>query len=94
MSLRDFIVYWNNKYRFDYWYRDKYKIGFNSSSHRELKVIDVRLEYLEEKLIEQEKIRSYNKKRRKDVYDKTGKWLKKRQSSEKIQSDLFDKIQI
>lgn len=94
MFLRDFIVYWNNKYQFDYWYRDKYQIGFNSPSHRQLKVFDVRVEYLENRLIEQERIRSHNRKKRNQVYDKTGRWLRRRESSEKIQKELFDKIVI
>lgn len=94
MNLRDFIVYWNNKYQFDYWYRTRYKIGFNSSEHRSLRVMDVRMEYLEEKLIEQQNIKSYNSNRRKDVYDKKGLWLKEREVDEKTQKDLFDKIKI
>lgn len=24
--LKSFIIDWNNKWRFDYWYRDKYEV--------------------------------------------------------------------
>lgn len=94
MNLRDFLVYWNNRYQFDYWYRAKYKIGFNSSEHRKLSVMDVRMEYMEEKLIEQQKIKSYNSKKRKEVYDKKDRWLREREMDIEIQKDLFDKIKV
>lgn len=46
-SLKDFIKEWNRRIPIDKWFRDRYKIPFNSKSHRELSFIDMYIEYIE-----------------------------------------------
>lgn len=46
-SLKDFIKEWNRRIPIDKWFRDRYKIPFNSKSHRELSFIDMYTEYIE-----------------------------------------------
>jgi hypothetical protein len=47
-DLKNFIIAWNTMYPLDKWWRDKYKIPFNSSAHREISMLDICLEYEED----------------------------------------------
>lgn len=51
-NLRGFIIAWDNKFPFDLWFRKKYNIAFNSSAHREMCLIDEKITYIENKLME------------------------------------------
>lgn len=50
---RNLIYRWNNQFPLDHWYREKYKLRFNSKEHREISFEDIIFEYIED--------RSYNK---------------------------------
>lgn len=51
-NLREFIILWDNRFPFDLWFRKKYNISFNSSAHREMCLIDEKIDYIENKLME------------------------------------------
>lgn len=40
-SLQKSIVYWNNKYPFDYIWRKKYGVAFGSKKHRQTSFLDM-----------------------------------------------------
>lgn len=90
--MRDFVIQWNNTFRYDYWYREKYNIAFNSAEHRALSPIDVRFAYEEEMLMasEREKYQMIQKELKK--YEKTGQWLKTRKRTQEQEEELFELI--
>lgn len=47
---KDFIYEWNHKFPIDRWWRQKHKVAFNSSIHREISFIDIRIEWEEDNL--------------------------------------------
>jgi hypothetical protein len=51
-DFEKFIIYWNNLFPIDYWYRSKYNIKFNSPEHRELSFIDMLFEFREKKIFD------------------------------------------
>jgi translation elongation factor P/translation initiation factor 5A len=69
-SIKKFIYEWNTNYPIDRWWREKHNIAFNSSSHREVSFMDMRLEWEEDQL--------YNKLRNEEVYKiNSGDFFKK-----------------
>jgi hypothetical protein len=49
-QFRHFIVAWNTLYPLDRWWRLKYKVSFNSPTHREVNQLDIIFEYEEDVL--------------------------------------------
>lgn len=49
-SLDEFIYFWH-QFPIDYWWRKKYNVPFNSPTHRAMSLIDIYIEYQEERLI-------------------------------------------
>jgi len=49
---KNFIYEWNHKFPIDRWWRQKYKVAFNSSIHRELSFIDMKIEWEEDRLFD------------------------------------------
>lgn len=49
-DFKSLVIWWNNSFPADKWWRDKHNIPFNSSKHRETSQVDIYFEYLEEKL--------------------------------------------
>lgn len=47
MTLKDFIVAWDRSFYYDYWWRQKYHVAFNSEQHRSANQINIAMEYLE-----------------------------------------------
>jgi len=88
--IEELVRGWNSDWKFDYIYRHKYKLPFNSPEHRVLSPIDVKFDFLEEKLMERE--RDQYIKREKDLkdYKLTGKWLNKTKMTKKAQADEDD----
>lgn len=50
-DLKSFVVEWNNKYPLDYWWRKKFNVPFGSAQHREMSLVDMRIEYEEDQLV-------------------------------------------
>lgn len=49
-SIRGFVLEWNTKFPIDRWWREKHSVAFNSAPHREVSVIDMRIEWEEDEL--------------------------------------------
>ena len=50
-DIHKFIIDWNNKFPIDYWWRRKYSIPFGSKKHKETTLIDMFIDYEENKLM-------------------------------------------
>lgn len=80
MDIKRFVIWWNNNFPLDYWWRTKHNIPFNSSNHREVDFIDQKFEYEEEKIYKD--IRDKSKQEKEDMdnadkpYHETGLWLR------------------
>ena len=46
-KIRDFVFSWHNIF-VDYWWRKKYNVPFGSRRHREMSLIDMSVEYIED----------------------------------------------
>lgn len=58
-DLKDFVINWNTNFPIDRWWRQKYKVAFNSPEHRKISFLDIRIEWEEDILFE--KIRKGDK---------------------------------
>lgn len=59
-NVEQFVVNWNATFPIDRWYRKKYNIKFNSIEHRDLSLMDMYFEYMEELTIsELTKVNNY-----------------------------------
>ena len=47
-TLRDFIIDWDNKHPYDYFWRKKHSIPFGSEKHLTMSFIDMKIELLED----------------------------------------------
>ena len=92
MTLIDLVRRWNRTWRYDYWYRAKYNIAFNSEQHRAIDPLTVKFEYiencianaqLEQSVINEAKIKAL----------KEGRWIEENIDQEK-QDKLWDKIDL
>jgi len=98
-SLESLVVRWNGDWPWDYMWRKKYNVAFNSEKHREMNPLDMRLDLLEETMIKEQIEREDKIKEDLKSYEKTGEWWK---TSEEIgseegmemQDELFDNIKI
>lgn len=93
MTLKEFVLRWDNNWRFDFWWRQKYNIHFNSQEHRQVNQIDMKFEYLEQMLANQEYEQMKNDEEKLKKYKQTGQWLKLRDDSER-QKKLFDMVDL
>jgi hypothetical protein len=94
MSSEEFLIWWNNSFRYDRAYRKKYNIAFNSPQHREISQIDVYLEMREDRLYEKH-IKLYNEENEGlELYKKTGQWLKESALGDKQFDKLFDDFDV
>ena len=75
--VKDFIIWWNNNYPLDYWWRKKHKISFNSKKHRKVNPIDIKFEFEEERLYQYYGRLREIKEKDLNSYLFTGRWLKK-----------------
>lgn len=53
MTTVQFAKRWNNSWRYDYWWRQKHNVAFNSQEHRDANPIDIRFEFIENVLMNQ-----------------------------------------
>lgn len=89
MTLLEEIEKWNAKYRYDFWYRDKYKIAFGSKEHRELNQIDISFAYFEHHLYNKaiDKFRMEEEKKKK--FKESGMWISETKISESEEDKLW-----
>lgn len=74
-ELKDLVYSWNKNYPFDYFWRKKYNIAFNSSQHRSMSLIDIKLDLLEDEIIKEAVELVGKRKDNFENYKITGKWL-------------------
>ena len=93
----EYITDWNVEYPVDRWWREKYKIPFNSQQHRSISFIDQLLDYEEDQLYE----RLYKQREAseevnvEEPYKRgTGNWLKKSVMSEQQVDKAFDNLDL
>jgi len=75
-DLKRYIYWWNNKYPFDRWWREKYNIPFNSKKHKQASPIDQRLEYEEERLFKELPLLRERQKRELEEQEIHGRFLR------------------
>ena len=51
-DIINFVRSWNARYPIDFWWRKKHKIPFNSNIHKEQNLLDMRVEFEEDKMYE------------------------------------------
>jgi hypothetical protein len=90
---RSFIITWNNTFPLDKWYREKYKIRFNSEEHRRTCQIDIYYEWLEEQVYKEYEVNLVDSMRKAEDYAK-GIWIKEKVVTEDENSQLFDEIDL
>ena len=93
-ELKGFIIHWNAQWGFvDRWWREKYKISFNSPQHREKNLIDMRLEYEEDRIY----LELMKKDKKEDEYQPGyNDFLKERKvkMTEEMIDEAFDNIKL
>ena len=87
-EIRQFITSWDSKYPVDLWYRKKFGIRYGSKEHRELRLIDIRFELEEQRLIEHQEQVDLYKKQQLEKYKDTGSFVE--QYSVEEEEDLLD----
>jgi hypothetical protein len=45
------VIWWNNTYIFDYWWRKKHNIPFMSNDHKNADAVDIIFEYIEDDMM-------------------------------------------
>lgn len=94
MTFKDIVLKWDTAWRYDYWWRKKYKIPFNSEQHRNANQIDIAFEYLENHLSNKALDKYKNDEDRASEYKKTGEWIKEREIDNETLEEVFDKIDL
>ena len=92
--LKELVAKWNNDWRYDHWWRVKYKISFNSKEHRNANPIDVKFEFIEEHLIEEARIEREEIQKRLKHFEQTGQWLRVQDGDDEMSRELFNKIDL
>jgi hypothetical protein len=92
MGIYSVIVSWDNTWRFDYLFRRKYNIPFNSKKHRKMNQIDSRIDLLEDEMFK-DYVREDIENNKELEELKKGNWFKPHSSGD-FEKDLFDKIKI
>lgn len=97
--MRSLIIEWNNEWRWDYVWRKKYGISFNSEQHRNVSPLDIRFDLLEEQIVQNQIAQNKSREENLQHYKETGKWWKSSLeagdvTSQEIENDLFDSINL
>lgn len=88
MTLRELVLQWNSDWRYDYWWRQKHNIPFNSRAHREANQLDIAFEYFEAQLSNQA-LEEYQDEEAKKKLRESGQWIQRSKSVEKKIEQLF-----
>lgn len=91
MDETQFIIDWNEKFPLDKWWRDKYKIPFNSKQHREISYYDIFLEWFEENVYNNYINNMIEKEQLQESYKKEGTWFKDIVDEQK-ETELIEKF--
>lgn len=92
--MKELILKWNNLLRYDFWWRDKYNVAFNSEQHRAMNPIDVKFDWLEKRIAEQQQLQYHEAEKQQLQYLKDGKWLKPRTENSKEEQQILDELDL
>lgn len=91
LGLRAFVIFWNNKFPFDFYMRSLSSVKFNSKKHRKMNLVDSLISMEEEIIMTGLKRESEEGARRQVRYRKSGLWLEQeRGESLKVTDEDFD----
>jgi len=97
-DIISFVKNWNVMYPIDHWWRRKHKVPFNSKMHKDQCILDMRIEYEEDKMFNEYLKEPDEKEEKEEKYiPGYGSIFKKRkpiQVSENEAEDMFDKLDI
>jgi len=93
-TFQGYVLWWNNTYPIDRWWRIRHSIPFMSPVHKSACLIDMRFEFEEEKLLKRLHKISERRKRDLEEAELTGRILKKRRSGGVVSEDEFDDIDL
>lgn len=93
MTLLDQVKKWNSTWKYDYWYRQKYSISFNSEEHRRVDPLTVKFEYIESCLASKQLQQSEESEVKKKAL-KEGRWIEESAIDQEKQDALFEKIDL
>ena len=54
LDLREYVIRWNNTFKIDRWWRTKHKVAFHSAQHLEMNFIDMKFEFIEDMMVQQQ----------------------------------------
>ncbi len=92
--LKDFLIKWNLKFKYDRQWRKKYSIAFGSEQHLKMSQIDIYNDLLEDRMFKKLE-KDYIKAKEEEVeYKKTGKFLKEKKMSQEDEDKLYKKIKL
>lgn len=91
MTIKGFVVRWDKLWHYDLWWRQKHRIAFNSSEHREISQIDVVFEYVEDYLLNQAIDRHKEDERKNERFKKDG-WISESEENKERIIDAYNKI--
>lgn len=87
-NIRNWVRWWNVTYPIDRWWRQKHKIAFGSPEHLQQNMLDMRIEFEEELVYMEERIKDRNKSKYRRGQ---GDWLNKARLRE-IEADQVDDV--
>lgn len=94
MTLRECVVKWDNLYRYDFWWRQKYSIPFNSEQHRAANQLDIAFEYFENAMSNKALEKYKEDDAKKEELKKTGQWLRESEGNKEKLQEAFDKLNL
>lgn len=96
VQIDDFILWWNETFPIDLWWRRKYNVSFNSVAHREANFINMAIEMREEQMIQEYITQKKKKDEDYKEYKATGVWLNRSEdkSTEEEVEEWFDNFDL
>lgn len=91
--MKELILHWNNEWKYDFWWRKKYNVPFNSEVHRNANQLDIYFEYIEDNLVKDLFIEQEKDKKREERFKKDG-WISESATSKEKLIEAFDKIDL
>ena len=96
-DVRHSINRWNVLYPLDKWFRDKYKIRYNSQEHREIDIVDIRVVYEEDSMYKKAISELVNNREKRYIPGK-GEWLNKQPPPKELNKeeieDLYENLDL
>lgn len=90
---KDTVLLFNLNLPLDRWWRQKHKIAFNSSAHREISVIDQYFEYIEDFLVQQQRLNKYDQVQIEKKFQEEG-LFKKLEITEEMTKEMFEELDL